>query len=214
MKRIIVLLLFWVGTLHVAHAQTWNEWFRQKQTQKKYLLKQIAALKVFIEYARKGAKIANNGLNLIRKIKKGDFNIHDEFFASFKSVNPRIKNYGKVAVTIALQTKIIKEAAKTIPAMRESKQFTPDEVEYCQKVFDRLLTDCLNCVNELYLVITADQLELKDDERIKHINRLYADMQNKHSFCASFNEEIGTLSMQRQSESADIKFSKIINELP
>lgn len=208
------MLLLCVGTFQFAHAQTFNEWFKQKKTQKKYLLEQIALLKVYIDYARKGYQIVNDGLGVIRKIKKGDFNLHEGYFTSLKSVNPKIKGYGKVAAAIALQVRIIKETAKALIAMRESGQFTADEINYSEKVIERLLTDCLNCINDLYVVITANQLEMKDDERIKHIDRLYADMQNKYSFCATFNEETGVLAMQRQSESIEVKYSKILNHIP
>lgn len=215
MKRIVVMLLC-VGSFHVAQAQSWNwnEWFKQKKTQKKYLLEQIALLQVYIEKARKGYKIVQDGLGVIRKIKEGDFNLHDEFFASFRSINPQIKKYVKVAAAIALQARVVKETNIALRAMRGSGQFTDEEINYSEKVIERLLTSCLDCINELYVIITVDQFELKDDERIKHIDRLYADMQNKYSFCATFNEEIGVLAMQRQSESIEVNYSKILNHLP
>ena len=49
-------------------AQTWAEWFRQKATQKKYLLQQIAALHVYSGYLSKGYSIAKDGLNTIKSI--------------------------------------------------------------------------------------------------------------------------------------------------
>jgi hypothetical protein len=214
MKRLFVMLTFCMGITSLVHGQTWEEWFRQKKTQKKYLLEQIAALKVYIDYARKGYKIASDGLGLIRKIKKGDLNLHAGYFASLNAVNPRIKNYSKVAAAIALQISIVKQLQQSLSGIRTSGQFTADEIGYSEKVIERLLTDCLDSINELYLVITADQLALKDDERIKRIDQLYADMQNKHAFISSFSEEVGVLAMQRKIEGIEVNYSKIINQLP
>ena len=60
-------------------AQTFSEWFRQKKTQKKYLLQQIAALQVYIGYAQKGYRIAKEGLTTIGGFTKGEFDLHSDF---------------------------------------------------------------------------------------------------------------------------------------
>jgi hypothetical protein len=39
--------------VQVSTAQTWSEWFSQKKTQKKYLLEQVAALKIYAGYLKK-----------------------------------------------------------------------------------------------------------------------------------------------------------------
>lgn len=56
--------------------QTFHEWFRQKKTQKKYLIQQIAALKVYLGYVQKGYSIAQKGLTTVSNIKKGNFDLH------------------------------------------------------------------------------------------------------------------------------------------
>ena len=62
------------------------------QTQKKYMLQHIAALQVYIGYAKKGYNIASKGINTVRNIKNGDFNLHRDFFSSLKNINPAIMN--------------------------------------------------------------------------------------------------------------------------
>ena len=53
-----------------------------------------------------------------------------------------------------------------------------------------------------------------DDERIKRIDLLYTDMQDKYSFCQSFSEERSVLAMQRLSEQVEILMSKKLNGIP
>ena len=211
MKTVFILLLS--GFSLFAKAQNSEEWTQQKKTQKKYLLQQIAALQVYIGYAKKGYNVADKGLTTIRNIKNGDFNLHRDFFGALKQVNPKIKKYAKVADIIAYQVRIIKETKKTLEGIRETSQFTPDELDYCKIVFDNLLEDCLKSIDELFLLITSGELEMKDDERIKRIDAMYADMQNKYAFCSSFSEEMGLLSVQRVGEQIEINRSKILNGL-
>jgi hypothetical protein len=72
----------------IAQTPNWNEWFRQKKTQLKYLAEQIAALKVYLEYLKKGYDVAQKGLSTIELIKSGSFSLHKDYFNSLKQVSP------------------------------------------------------------------------------------------------------------------------------
>ena len=211
MKRILLLATAGLFAFLKSNYQTADEWLNQKATQKKYLLQQIAALQVYIGYAKKGYSIVTGGINTIRNIKNGDLNLHRDFFNSLKNVNPAIRRYAKVADIIAYQVKIIKQTKGTLQQIRETKQFTETELDYCKQVFDNLLDECMNRVEELILVTTSGKLEMKDDERLKRIDRLYADVQDKYSFTCAFSEDMGILAVQRLGEQMEINRSKLIN---
>ena len=209
MKKLFLLLSFiFIGFF--ASAQTWEEWTRQKKTKMKRLLEQIAANKVYIEYAQKGYKIVTDGLHTIRDIKGGDFRLHLGFIDSLKVVNPKIKNGAKVAAIIAAQLRLLKVTKQAMDAVRESGQFTADELDYCKKVFDNLLDECIKNMDELFFVITSGEASMSDDERIKRVDRLYADMQDKSTFTASFSNEMSVLAIQRLAEQTEIDYSKRI----
>lgn len=210
MKALLLSILLYL-VAHSSNAQIFDEWFNQKSTQKKYLLQQIAALQVYLGYAKKGYKIVTSGINTIRNIKNGDLNLHRDFFNRLKNVNPAIRRYAKVADIIAYQVKIIKQTKVTIQQIRETKQFTEAEMDYCKKVFDNLLDECMKTVEELILVTTPGELEMKDDERLKRIDGLYADVQDKYSFACSFGEDMGLLAVQRLGEQMEVNRSKLIN---
>lgn len=194
-------------------AQTWAEWFRQKATQKKYLLQQIAALQVYSGYVSKGYSIAKNGLNTIKDIKHGDFNLHNNYFISLATVSPRVKRYKKVAEIIAIQISIAKQSGKAIKNFRGNQHFTSAEINYLQSVFSNLLAECSKNLDELFNLITNGNLQMKDDERILAIDKLYADMQDKQQFARSFCNSAAGLFVQRSNEANDILISKKLNGL-
>jgi hypothetical protein len=207
MKKIMFLGVM-LGAMLSANAQTWEEWFRQKETQKKYLLEQIAALKVYLGYARKGYEIAGKGWRIIQGIKEGDLNLHSEFFASFSKVNPQIKASPCVAGIITLQSRILWRIKETRNHVGASGQFTASEKAYFQKVLDGLLQESVDSLEELLLLTTSDALELSDDERINRIETLYEAVQDMYTFISSFGAEIDLLSAQRMREQVDIQHSK------
>jgi soluble cytochrome b562 len=211
MKILLMILVFFVS--NKSYAQTYEEWFQQSKTQKKYLLQQIAALKVYIGYAEKGYSIATKGLSTIQDIKHGDFNLHNNFFNSLSAVNPTVKKYSKVASIILMQITIAKQVHTTIKDCRNGKQLTDTELKYLQHVFDNLLDDCVKNLDELIALITDGETQMKDDERIKRIDKLYADMQDKQVFTQSFSHTAEGLSVQRRNDAYDIEIEKKLNGL-
>lgn len=210
MKQVFIIAILLV-VFYAGHAQSWDEFFNQKKTQKKYLVQQIAALQVYAGYLQKGYTIARDGISRVQSIGKGDFSLHNNFFASPGIVNPRIKHYAKVAEIIVMQVSIAKQASSTMKQCRNGKQLTGAEINYLQSVFNRLLNDCIQSLDELNTVISNGNTQMKDDERIKRIDALYTDMQDKQVFVQSFNRSANGLTVQRINEARDIVISKKLN---
>jgi hypothetical protein len=207
MKKLILVSALILG-LQVCHAQTWGEWWAQKKTQIEYLLKQIAALKVYTGYLEKGYEVAKDGTRLISDIKHGDFDLHNGYFSSLKTVNSVIKNSSRVTDIISFQTSIIKQFKKLITYCQESGQFTASEMEHINSVYDNLIAQCEKQIDELRLVITSGELEMKDDERLKRIENIYSDMKDKYSFTQSYCNETSLLAVNRIMEAMEISRSK------
>lgn len=204
-----VLLLLFAG--NCCQAQTFEEWFKQKETQKKYLIQQIAAFKVYLGYVQKGYSIAQKGLTTISNIKKGDFNLHRDYFDYLKDVNPKVSRYAKVADIITLQVQIVQVYKDSYKQVRTSNLFNPGEVNYIFTFFANLLNSCSTVIAELIAVVSPDELGLKDDERIKRIDALYKTMQENYTFAQGFASEAKLLAVQRMKEKKDVQRSRIFN---
>jgi hypothetical protein len=211
MKKIILSLLLFVSAGSSLQAQTFAEWFQQKKTQKKYLIQQIAALQVYIGYAKKGYNIAKEGLTTIGGFTRGEFNLHTDYFNSLKSVNPEIKRYARVGDIIALQVKIAQNYSRSYWKLNSSDVFSNDELAYIGRVFSRLLDDCAKTLDELITITTDGKLEMKDDERIQRIDRLYMDMQDKFTFTQSFSNDAVSLVASRVKEKIDVQTSRVLH---
>jgi hypothetical protein len=213
MKKLFIITILLSGYFtSLAQSPNGNEWFRQKKTQLKYLLQQIAALKVYLGYLKDGYDITKKGLNIIGDIKDGNFNSHSEYFGSLKLVNNSIKNSSKVASIIAYQNLIIRDFQKLLQDTKHSGFITGEEKKYINEVYDNLLIKCEEALGDLETVITAKQLEMKDDERLMKIALIYEDMKDKYAFTRSFSNSTSMLIMQRSHESTEIENSgKIIS---
>jgi hypothetical protein len=163
---------------------------------------------MYLGYVQKGYSIARKGLTTIGNIKKGDFDLHKEFFTSFKSVNPTIRNYTKVADIIAFQVRIVQTYKQTYKYVQTISLYSPAEIDFIYGVFTNLINNSSADLDELIAVITANELEMKDDERLKRIDAIYASIQDKYAFAKRFGDETKVLAVQKSKDKNNVESSR------
>lgn len=211
MKRLVMTGIIVLMGCQCVWAQTLEEWFNQKKTQKKYLIEQIAALKVYGGYLKKGYGIAKDGLNLISDIKNGDLDLHRDYFNSLKDVKPVIKKYPMVKDIMVLQEAIFKMVHNSKRELQLGNILTKEEMEYMNRVFDRLLEDCGQTTDELEMVVTPGSLEMTDDERIDRIGTIYSVSLQQYRFARIFISDSNLLLQGRRNAVKEISDSKMLN---
>lgn len=211
MKTIIIILFGLLITGNLA-AQA-GEWTNQKKTQTKYKIKQIALLKLYASYASRGYTVVKSGLRTIGDIKKGDFDLHSNYFLSLNKVSPKVKGYSKIAAILSMQLALTRRVRKGMQTFSSDTCLTTTEMRYIIRVLTNLLNESSKLLDELTTVISDKELQLKDDERIAAIDRLYLDMEDKKLFAISFCKTAVALSIQRKNEKMDIIISKKLNGL-
>src|ERR1700744_5538893 len=110
-KRLLAFTIMTVAASAMAtnaDAQTFAEWFKQKSTQKKYLLQQIAALQVYSSYYKLGNNIARNGLGSITGWLNSEYGLHNAYYNNLLIVNPIVKDNKQVTDIINWQSDILK----------------------------------------------------------------------------------------------------------
>lgn len=183
-----------------ASGQTFAEFFKQKKTQKKYLLQQIAALQVYIGYARQGYEIADQGISTIKGLAGGEFDLHSAFFASRKTVSPLISKHPHIMGIVRLQLNI----SNSLKKLNKAEIAGDENRVYIKKVAELILNDCARDLEDLFLLVTSGSLEMKDDERLIRLNSISLSMQQKADFVDSFSSEVKLLGARQHMEKQSI----------
>jgi len=198
MKRIVwIVILLLAGLFSLAQS---------KQLQ--VYLEQIAANADFLLQMKKSISIAKEGLTTISDIRNGEFKLHDLFFKGLSSVNPKIRNWSKVGDIIDYQVNIVKSYKAAFAQIKASGQFTSQELDYSCGVFSKLLDNCADIIEMLADVLADGNLKMSDDERIKRIDVLYANMQSNYKFLQQFSNNNLALAMHRNQEQNESEVSK------
>jgi len=209
-KKIAFILFVTFFSISTLHSQTWDEWFRQRKTRIKYLLAQIAKFEVYLKLADKGNDIMQDGLTLISDIKKGDLSLHTVFFNHLKTVSPAVKNYSKVADMLTMQIKILTDYKIYAKQFKSSGVFSDNEIEYLNSVFTSLQNRVLEDADQLLILLTDAELQMKDNERLKRIDKLYTETSEQYEFLYGFGQRVQLQTLQRQRELKDMETLKKI----
>lgn len=205
MKRVFWLMMISMAMVSAAQGQGINQWFRQKKTQTQYLIQQIAALKAYTGQLQKGYRIVQGGLNTIGDIKDGHFRLDRVFFDELRAINPRIRQYARVTDIITLNIQVIKLSGAAMKAAKRSDRFNHNELSYSEKVFRNVMDNCSELIDELIQILSPGELQLSDDERIKRIDGVYAEMKDRYGFINSYCNDLEKLQVQRSRELKDVK---------
>lgn len=208
-KKLLAFTLITVASSAMATtttAQTFAEWFKQKSTQKKYLLEQIAALQVYASYYRAGNNIARNGLGSVTGWLKSEYGLHSLHYDQLAYVNPVIKNNKQVSDIIQWQNDILSRMDK----LTKTKDLTKEEQQYLGQVKAALLSDCNARITELQAVISDSKLKMSDEERLKHIGVIHVAMRSNYRFASAFSDQVKLYSVQRKKEGNNVAAEKRI----
>lgn len=209
MKAILfALIMIFINT--TSQAQTFKEWFRQKKTQKKYLIEQIAQLKIYLELTEKGYKIAKEGLTAIGDLKRGEFKLHKNYFDTLKVVNPKIASLPKVKWIGTFTGEAQNVCSTCLPKTGLTDYLSRDELAYLRAVFDRVNSDCEKIQVSLKEVISDGNLAMTDDERVKRIEALYQQTLFNLTFSKAFCSESTVLAAARMKEKVDVVTGRVL----
>ncbi len=204
MKTILHILLLTVLTT-VACAQTTGEWLRQKQTQEKYLVQQIAALQAYAGTLRQGYVLAKQGLSTVQHIRNGDLGLHQVFFNSLRQVHPLVRNSSPAQETLRFQTAILEAFASHLPRLQRSELLTDSERAYLQQVYTAVLAACTADMATFGLVLTPGKMEMQDASRLEQLEALCLHYRERYQFTRSFLGQAWLLVAQRSRQQQDTR---------
>ncbi len=166
-------------------------------------VEKLAQFKQILKDMKAGYQILEGGYNTVKSISEGNFSLHKAFLDGLLQVNPSVKKYKRVADIINYQIILIQEYKSAFNRFQKDNNFNEQELVYLGRVYNNLFQQSLRNLDELAGVITANKMRMTDDERLKAIDQIYLEMQDKLTFLRYFNNNTTVLAVQRAKEKND-----------
>jgi hypothetical protein len=167
-------------------AQTAAEFLRQKKTQEKYLLKQLAYLQLYGSEIRKGYELAKDGLNTISGFTSGEFKLHEAFFDALAVVSPMVRKDFRVLEIAKLQLTI----RSSFGSLAVSPGLSPATKNYISEVREKVIEECNQALDELLDIVLSSGVEMNDEERLGRLKSVHEAMLDKADFTADFVTQV------------------------
>lgn len=206
MKTALAIILS-VAISVVTHAQS-NE-----VTQLLLNYQKLKQLEEILDNMYKGYQVLSQGYNRIKGIAEGNYKLHQVFLDGLFAVNPAVRDYRRIPLIIDYQSKLMKEYRRAYRRFTEDPNLTADELRYLERVYTYLVNQSVKNLEELTMVVTASRLRMSDDERLKAIDRIFLDMENKLSFLRYFNNSTQILVLQRAKENSEVMTIEKLHEI-
>lgn len=179
----------------------------QSQEAQQLLLnvEKLSQMKNILSDMKKGYQVVSGGYNAIKNISEGNFSLHEVFLDGLMLVSPEIKKYRRVSDILTYQKHIISEYRSAFRRFGASGNFNLNELDYLGRVYKKLFEQSLDNLDELAMVITSAKLRMSDDERLRAIDRIFLDVEDKLVFLRDFNSKASSLSLVREKQRSDLK---------
>lgn len=167
-------------------------------------VEKLAQLKRLLSDMKKGYQVVSTGYTTIKDLSHGNFSLHQTYLDGMMQVSPTIKKYKRVGDIISYQRLLVQEYKLAYNRFKQDDNFNPQELEYLGQVYGNLFKKSFKNLDELSTVLTASRLRMSDDERLRAIDAIFEDMQDKVVFLRQFNNSTTILAVQRARERNDV----------
>lgn len=187
---LVFILLFFCSSAQ-AQSFSFSDLFGQSKKQLNYYEQQIAAYNAFESELKQGYNVIQHGLSGIAAINTAELNAHSAYYASLKQPSPAVKNNTQVQDMLNWQAQIVTNFSQSFSGL------TGDEQTYVASVKTNLLNGCNADMTDLQNLLASGTLQMSDDQRLKRLDKLHSDMQDKYLFSCQFCNSVKLLAVSR-----------------
>ena len=130
------------------------------------------------------------------------------YFDELWRIKTALAYYQRVKDIIEKQLQLVNEYKGAWALFKQDKNFTADEMDYMQEVYNGIMDESIKNLDQLSLVINAFVTQMSDAKRMEIINEVDHNLDENLSDLREFNNQNKMMSLQRASEKGDIETVK------
>lgn len=174
----------------------------------------LSSMKSTLQQMYTGYATLEKGYTNIRDIAKGNFTLHQGFLDALWLISPAVQNDPRITTILNAEYSIVTNYRSASSRWSGSGVFTPQELNSIIDTYTALLQRCEQSIEELTMVITADQLRMSDAQRLQAIGRIDTETREQMGILQALNNTLSIQTAQRLKEAGDINTLKLLYGLP
>src|SRR6187549_2584683 len=127
------------------------------------------------------------------------------YFDELWRIKAALAYYQRIKDIIEKQLQLVNEYKGAWALFKQDKNFTADEMNYMQEVYNGMIDESIKNLDQLSLVINAFVTQMSDAKRMEIINEVDHNLDENLNDLREFNNQNKMMSLQRASEKGDIE---------
>lgn len=211
MKKYMVILPVSAITLFVAIPKGANAQIAVVEVIKAGVKKVIKAVDLKIQrlqnqtiWLQNAQKVLENQLSKLKLTEIADWtekqkNLYKEYYDELWKIKSVITYYKRIKELTAKQISIVEEFKWAWGLFKQDKHFSPEELDYMEKVYAGILEESVNNLDHVLMIISSFKTQMSDGERLALINKTADQMDENYAALKRFNTVNISTSVQRAS---------------
>lgn len=130
--------------------------------------------------------------------------LYADYFDELSQVKDLITQYHRVKSIVDMQSKIVREYQRAFTLFKSDQHFTPEEIDYMEKVYAGILAESVRNMGRMQLVVQALTTSMTDAARMAIIDEASERVRENYSDLQAFNNQNKLLSLQRSRNQEEI----------
>jgi len=153
-------------------------------------------------------KMSLGNLNDISGWLTKEKNLYNSYYQELAQVKKVITDYDEVKQATQSQIELVSEYKTAYSLFQQDKNFSPSEISYMASVYNGILQQSIQNLNEVVMAVTSLTTQMSDAERLLMVHKGSAGMQKNLNDVRQFNNANMAITLQRAQENNDMQTVK------
>ncbi len=123
--------------------------------------------------------------------------LYKEYYDELKQVKAIVSQYQRIRDITQKQARLLSEYQRFRQLFQQDDHFTPEELSYMERVYNGILQESLNNMEQIFHVIESYSTSMSDAERLALINKAADRIDQNYDDLRLFNRQNVLLTLQR-----------------
>lgn len=137
-----------------------------------------------------------------------------QYYDELWQVRTAIVYYKRVKTIMENQVRLVDEYKQAYSLFKRSKHFTEAEIRYMYKVYTGIISESLNNIDQIILVVNSFTTQMSDAKRLEIIEVAASNIDINIAHLREFTNQNKMLSLQRAKDDQELRYLKQVYGLP
>lgn len=131
--------------------------------------------------------------------------LYQEYYDELKQVKAIVSQYQRIRDITQKQARLLSEYQRAWQLFRQDDHFTADELSYMEEVYNGILRESLDNMEQIFNIIESYSTSMSDAERLKLINETADRIDSNYDDLRLFNRQNTLMTLQRAKSKSEVE---------